>query len=1160
MKILCRKMVVAAASLALLTLCMVGVPLAAQTLTTGAITGQVTDPQGALVPGANITALNTATGSVRTGTTGANGSFSLSQLDPGDYQVKAAATGFGSQTQTLHVSVSQTANANFALKLGASTETVEVQGTAPLLQTDNPNTTTTISSFSIANTPNPGGDLSYVAQVAPGANMNTSGGYGNVEFNGLPALSNNFTIDGLDANDPFLNLNNSGATNLQLGLNAIDEVTVNTTSYSVDQGRQGASQINYVTKSGTNALHGNLYETWNGRAMNSTDYFVNANATAANPAQKPFSNVNEFGGRLGGPLKKDKLFFFTDYEATRIALPLVSHVTVPSANYENYVIQQLPLGGTDPIIGNTLPAEPGEVPFYQNMFKLYGNTAIGSPVAQQGCPLNADGSVIPAGGVPNGIGCANQGVITHSVHTRDTLFTLKMDYDRSQADQYWGRFENEQGTQATYTDPFQSQFSAISTQPQRTGDAGWTHIFSPSLVNQFNPGFTWYSAIFDLQHAAAAHASFPIVLGGGPFSNMGGINYVWPQGRNVMQWQMNDNLTWTRGAHTFKFGENTRRLDVSDHDFGIFNTPYVITCSLPEFTYGASCFTLQSFPHSLNEPVSLTNSDLFAMDTWKTTPSLTLTLGLRATVNTNPLSRQRLNARPASDFRTMSHDVNRPLSSDILVGQGPLFPSVPPVVWQPRGALAYQLRTNTLLKAGFGVFSDIFPASLTDSMATNPPYDPQFNAGFFGGAGGYAVAPGVPNSVVDAAVVANQQFQSAFSSGGISCSSPTAPANCIPQVNVTGLPNGRMQPPYFLQWSLALDHQFGTSWGLNAQYVGTRSIHIPYTESLDGFQTTCAGCFAPFPSAAPDARFGTFTQYQYGAYGSYHGLQITGQKRMSHGLQVQANYTWSHCLDTISNGGVFGYGGPNNFLSPLPGQLRRDYGNCDYDIRHSFNGSYVYQLPFHVQNAWLGRLANGWQVSGTMFHHTGLPFSVQSNIASGNLINTAGPSFANPVNGVSPYTKSNVTGVTQTGQVQWLNPNAFASVWDTNTSSCYSPALGNEAVDAAHCQFGTLARNSLRAPAFTWSDMFITKNTHITEKMVLRLEGQFYNVFNHPNFGFPSTTAGIPTTSNVPGALNTLTGFGTISNLVSPPTGLLGSFLGGDSAVRMIALNARLEF
>ncbi len=320
--------------------------------TTSAILGEVTDATSGAISGAAVTVTNRETGLKRVATTDVEGEFNFPQLPPGTYSVEVEAQGFEEQrTDNVVSSLGEKQAANFTLKLLQSQQAVEVSGEAPLLEPGNANTSTTLDAPALENLPNPGGDMTYPLQFAAGALMNTAGsgndfvggtnGYGNVEFNGLPALSNGYIVDGLETNDPLTNLNSGLSTNLVLGLNSISEVTVNTLSYSVDQGRYGASQVNYVTKSGTNKFHGNLYELWNGSGLNAADYFTNA--TPGN--HKPGSNVNHFGGSVGGPVLHNKLFFFFDSEWVRIALPIVTATTVPTAALENYVLQQLSLGG-----------------------------------------------------------------------------------------------------------------------------------------------------------------------------------------------------------------------------------------------------------------------------------------------------------------------------------------------------------------------------------------------------------------------------------------------------------------------------------------------------------------------------------------------------------------------------------------------------------------------------------------------------------------------------------------------------------------------------------------------------------------------------------------------------------------------------------------------
>ncbi len=402
--------------------------------TTSAIVGQVTDATIAATPGATVTITNRETGLRRSLKTDGEGRFNFPQLKPGTYSVKVQAEGFDpQQNDNVFSGLGQKQTVNFTLRVAQANQTVEVSGVPPLINPGNANTSTNLNGPALENLPNPGGDLTYPLQFAPGALINTAGsgndfvggtnGFGNVEFNGLPALSNGYIVDGLETNDPLTNLNSGLSTNLVLGLNSISEVTVNTLSYSVDQGRFGASQVNYVTKSGTNQFHGNLYELWNGSILNAADYFTNA--TLGN--HKPRSTVNHFGGSLGGPIVHDKLFFFFDSEWVRIALPIVTPTTVPTIAFQNYVLQQLPLGGKDSVTGAMYPAAPQMVPFYQRMFALYGNTN-GAPLAVLGCPFNADGTQA-TGNPPTGNGCANRQSVSHSSDDHEQVQTARIDWN-----------------------------------------------------------------------------------------------------------------------------------------------------------------------------------------------------------------------------------------------------------------------------------------------------------------------------------------------------------------------------------------------------------------------------------------------------------------------------------------------------------------------------------------------------------------------------------------------------------------------------------------------------------------------------------------------------------------------------------------------------------
>ncbi len=1132
--------------------------------TTSAIVGQVSDPSGAAVPGAAVTVTNKETGLKRSARTDDSGRFNFPQLKPGAYSVLVEAEGFeGQQNDAVSSGLGQRQTVDFLLKVARSKQTIEVTSETLILNPENANTATTLNAPALENLPNPGGDLTYPLQFAAGALINTAGssndfvggtnGYGNVEFNGLPALSNGYIVDGLETNDPLTNLNSGLSTNLVLGLNSISEVTVNTLSYAVDQGRYGASQVDYVTKSGANQFHGNLYELWNGSRLNAADYFTNA----IPGRHKPGATVNHFGGSLGGPMIHDKLFFFFDSEWVRIALPIVTATTVPTPAFQNYVLQQLPVGLPDPAHPGKFiyPPTPQSVPFYQNMFKLYGNTN-GTPQPVLGCPLGVGGD-----------GCANTQSVSHSSDDHEQVQTLRIDYNINEKNTTWFRLQTDTGVQAAYTDPINPLFDSVSPQPLYSIAAGYTHVLSQNLVNYFNPGFSWYGSLFGPADFQKTLAAFPIVLqgtGANAFTTVGGLDNTWVQGRRASRLFINDNLAWSHGSHELRFGTNTRILRLNDYDFGEGTVPTVTYNTLEQYIYGVAWTATKTFPTSANEPFNFLNLDLYAQDTWKLTKKLTWTFGIRDTLNSNPLNPHQQIARLSGSFNSISHDVNQPLNAAIQTHLGNVFSSTPLAILQPRTAIAWQFEPKTVLRTGFGIFSDILPGTVADLIGFNPPYVKTFQGGLNGTVGGTAIAPGVYNSAgvdisaVDATVAANQAFSSGFAQGLLSCN-PAKPslAPCLPPVAIAAVPDGKLHAPYFMEWSFGLEHELGPTGSIHAQYVGTRAVNQPYMTQVNGYQTVCPGCFAPFPYGhSTDPRFGAVTQLSTSANSHYNGLQLTAMKRLGSGFMGQLNYTWSRCMDTVSNGGFlqFSAGG---ILSPLPGDLARDYGPCDYDIRHNLNAQYVYQLPVKVGNRSLGYALNGWQVSGTVFWHSGIPFSVLSApySAGTGIVNGSGPQFASVVPGVPLYEHNPIPGVTQAGTVQWLNPDAFVSTVDSSTGAC----VGGDS--PKNCQFGNLGRNALRGPNFAWSDFYLTKSFPLTEQWKLRFDVQFFNVFNHPNFALPSNVfAGVPGKVCLDGTRCTQIGFGALTSTTSPPTGLLGVGLGGDSTPRMIAFQLRLEF
>src|SRR5580698_9007795 len=347
--------------------------LLAQSSTTGEISGIVSDPSGAVVADVPVTLKSVDKGFTQTATSNSQGAYRFSLLAPGNYSVSATAAGFKTTTVTQPVAVGAVAIANIVMQLGTTGTTVEVSGDAPLLQADSSEISTTMNERAVQSLPNPGNDLSFIAQTAPGSVMNTQSGFGNFSSFGVSATSNLFTMNGMYDNDPFLNVNNSGATNLLLRNNEVQEATVVTNGYSGQYGGFAGANVNYITKSGSNNWHGNTNYWWDGRVMNANNFF-----NVGNDTPRPFVNANQYAASFGGPIKKDKAFFFWNYEGLRVILPTSSQVQVPDPQFQSAIVDNLNATGLSQ-----------SVPFYQQMFSLY-NGAIGISRAVPGVPNASD--------------------------------------------------------------------------------------------------------------------------------------------------------------------------------------------------------------------------------------------------------------------------------------------------------------------------------------------------------------------------------------------------------------------------------------------------------------------------------------------------------------------------------------------------------------------------------------------------------------------------------------------------------------------------------------------------------------------------------------------------------------------------------------------------
>lgn len=1108
---------------------------AAQSLVSGEVTGIVSDPSSAVIPKAMVTLKNNGTGQTQTTETNQTGVYRFSLVSPGQYTVTVNASGFQNAERNVIVAVGQSTSMNMKLEVGStSSQTVEVTAEAGVVQTENGDVSTTFSPEQVQLVPNPGNDLSYIVQTAPGAVMNTQAGFGNSSMFGLPATSNLFTVNGMNENDPFLNLNNSGATNLLLGQNDVQEATVVNNGYSTQYGGLAGANVNYVTKSGTNTFHGNANYFWNGRTMNANNWFNNLNGV-----KRPFDNVNQWSAALGGPIIHDKTFFFVDYEGLRVLLPTNIQVNIPSPQFETATLAN---------IGATQPAQ---LPFYQQMFSIYNNAPGVSGAQNTLSAGGCDGTITLAGGAP----CALQFRSTAGNFTHEWLLTARVDQNLGAHDRAYIHFRTDHGLQATYTDPLNSVFNAQSDQPQYEGQLNWTHITGSNAVNQFILAGSWYSAIFKPANLAAATALMPYRLrfAGGSFYDLGHDLNDWPQGRNVTQYQIIDDFSKVYGAHNLKVGVNFRRNDITDYSPGLFTTGEVIGEEQSSFFSGTAGLFTQAFNARSTQPVALYGLGLYAQDEWAIKPNLKLTFGLRAEHDSNPVCQTNCFARLDSNFEGISHDVSQPYNQAIRTGLHQALPSYTKIAWEPRLGFAWTPRgagTNTVVRGGIGIFHDVFPATSADSFLNNPPLYNQF----FVGPG--SLAPGTLGNIQSQASGANSAFVTGFTNGGTLNSISLASPFFVPPSIFSSARS--IHAPQFQEWNLELQQGIGDKTSISVNYVGNHQIYGPIQNGgLNSYcnvapiipinatvpaSATCASDLmnttglVGLPLAPADPRFGTVTEVSSSNLANYNGVTLSIRRSFS-SLQVQANYTFSHALDMISNGGFlpFNFATNENTANPQdPFNFRRyNYGNADYDVRHDASLNYVWTTP--KEKGWIGVVGN-WTVSGTLFWRTGLPITVYDDNATSTL---SGFNYA--VTNGDPFFGN------------YLGSGPVVCTRAALSTPCLNPGIQFTGLDVPSgtpvTAFGNQRRNQVWGPHYFDTDLAVMKNFHIpiNETSTFGVGLQFFNILNHPNFDQPDANVSSPT-------------FGTMINTVSVPTSILGSFLGGDASPRLIQIKGTLSF
>jgi hypothetical protein len=1148
--------------------------LGAQTTNSGGLTGVVTDQSNAVMPNAQVEIKDTRQGTTQSTKTDPQGVYRFFFLPPSTYTLTVAHEGFGKGSRAVNVSLGPPGTVNIMLRIARTSTEMTVTDEATLIQAENGDASATMNQKQISEVPNPGNDLTYIVQTAPGVVMNTdsqsTGGiqYGAPNFSilGMPGSSYHFTLDGMSITDNGQNFIMGGSLALTLGQNQVQETTVVTTGYSGQFGEAAGGNVNYITKSGANEFHGNAQYYWNGRVLNANDWFNNAFGSP-----RPFSIANQWAGSFGGPVSKDRLFFFVDTEGLRLLIPQVFLVTVPSPQFASATIANI-----DSRFGPTSASDA----FYKMIFNLFKAAPGENAVVQGGPnstdPLGCSGFALLGSNVP----CSQYFFKTRGRPSQDALTGGRLDWNIGKNDRAFFRIQGEHGVGAFYTDPISALFDADYNVSLWQGQLVETHAFGSGAASQFLLGGSEYDFVWKIRNPSQALAAFPTVLNfsaPGTFTSLGGADWIGSYGHNHRQYQVSEDVAKIWRRQKLGFGVNVARIYWHVPPITTNTIGQLMPQTLDAFYQGgvdpatpSTDYTslTQSFTSQTTAAVSFLNLAAYGQDEWHAWPDLTLTFALRAEHYSNPSCANRCFARPAGPFESTNHDPDQAYNQSILTGQAHALTGLDNILWSPRFSFAWQpfsLSRGSVLRGGIGLFYDPLRDAIAEAFYINAPISNAYTA--------FAnnLTPDETSSLFKDTSFSNAAFVNGFVAGKtlaqIQAIDPHFSPPALSAVEKT------MHLPQYQRWSLEWQQAMGNNTSTTIGYYGHHGIHEvvvnPNANAFGFGSLPQVQCTTPPVPPCSDPRFSKVTQYGTGAVSNYNGIVFSFRHqftRWGSGL-MQVNYSYSHAFDEVSNGGYSGFTSGSSVYPQDPNNLRGAYGPAEYDVRHSLNGNYVWEPP--VKAALRGRgsdyLVKGWQVSGTFFVRTGFPYTVFDNAKSVSLQqnNYFGAIYSVPVRPLPVENSCGRAAAFVLNTNPCLPPQSFVST-DGSThpnpkalfvqTGCETGFNGGNLPGASGPCSGpavTFAqgRNHFRGPGYFSADFGIMKNTKIPgrEKATLGIGLQFFNVFNHPNFGFPDNWSSDP-------------GFGQIFYLQQSPTSILGSGLGGDAAPRMIQLKAQLRF
>jgi hypothetical protein len=1044
------------------TLCMAllaALPGAAQNVR-GSISGVVKDASGAVIAGAHVTTTHLDTNRTQSTRSDGSGEFAFTLLPPGRYRVQIEQSGFRKKQHEVVLQVNQDVRRELQLEVGqAAGNAVEVRTIPEMLRTQTGSVGTVIENRQVTGLPLDGRNfaelsllLPGVAPSAQGSAVSVRGGF-SFSVNGGREESNVFLLDGVYNGDP--TLNGAGVTP---PVDAIYEFEVLTNSYDAAFGRNAGGQINVALRNGGNQFHGTAYEFFRNAALDARNHFAPRNEP------KPKFQRNQFGASLGGPIARDRTFFFADYER-RIAREGITRLTTVPTQAER----------AGDFSASCLPAPGPGCPF----LAAFGGFVLFLPPAFQHPVGAAIVNLYPA---PNRTPSATSPVnFVSSPTQRDNEhhFDVRVDHRLAAISELAVRYSF---ADRDFFEPFSTAggaslipgFGNHVTPRSQNLMVSETHTFSPNFVNEFRFGFNRVASAVTQENAGVdVNAAVGLPSPGGRDSGLSQIHLTGlatlghevnsPNAAQNNTWQILDHATWIRGRHTLKFGGDFRK--ISQNAFrdvqarGFLNFTGLLTSSastfgnpVAELLLGLPTVTGRAI---VDNPQRLRAESyhFFASDTWRVLPDLVLTAGLRYEFLSPPV-----------DPRDRAQVYDPATGSIVPVGTG----TVPRAGYHadknnfgPRLGLAWTLphtHSNTVLRAGYGMYFDQSPLAPGEGLYFSPPFF-TFNLAF--------QFTGLPPLTL------TNPFP------GAAFPIPTPPSALSYQRD--------LRTAYVQHWSFGVQQKIGAARVVEVLYAGSKG-----TKLLSGRDINQPGASPIVPNLRPNPQFDDITAVESRASSRYNSLQLRLQQNLHRGLSVLSAYTLSKSFDDASS--FFASDGDPNFPQDS-NNVRAERAASNFDTRHRFSLSYSYDIPGPKQNDWARRILGGWQSFGVLSLQSGRPFTV-ALLSTQDQSNTG-----RSVLGFGANDRPNITGsavAANPSETAWFNTTAFSL-----------PTFGS---------FGNAGRNILTGPGLATFNFSMLKNLSATERFHVQFRTEFFNLFNRTNYNLPDNFFGSPTFGQITSA------------------------------------------